>query len=118
MLDAPQRVEAERLGEVAEPQLVAVDVAVGAALALALEDDAHSDVHGGLPVATPPQHTAGYASESTSFAVERIVARRAPDAQLELAGLGDPGALLRVVEARARAAPSASAPCVARPARA
>ena len=33
VLDAPQRLEAERLGEVAEPELVAVDVAVGAALA-------------------------------------------------------------------------------------
>jgi hypothetical protein len=34
VLDAPQRLEAERLGEIAETELVAVDVAVGPALAL------------------------------------------------------------------------------------
>ena len=45
VLDAPQRLEAERLGEVAEAELVPVDVAVGAPLALPLEDDAHADVH-------------------------------------------------------------------------
>src|SRR5262249_7353276 len=45
VLDAPQRFEGERLGEIPEPQLVAVDVAVRAPLAGALKDHSHSDVH-------------------------------------------------------------------------
>jgi hypothetical protein len=45
VLDPPQRLEAEGLGQIREADLVPIDVAIGAALALSLEDDAHSDVH-------------------------------------------------------------------------
>jgi hypothetical protein len=49
VLDPPDRLEAERLGEVGESQLVGVDLAVGPRLARVLEDGRHSDVHGTLP---------------------------------------------------------------------
>src|SRR5262245_54306378 len=45
VLDAPERLEAERFGEIAEAELVAVDVAIGAPVAHALEDHGHPDVH-------------------------------------------------------------------------
>ncbi len=50
VLDAPQRFESERFGEIAEPQLVAVDVAVRAAVAAALENHCCPDVHGMPPL--------------------------------------------------------------------
>src|SRR5437667_11948197 len=63
MFDAPQRIDPERLGEIAEAKLVPIDVAIGSSFALALKNDAHSDVHLAPllrwpcgPVSTRPRH--------------------------------------------------------------
>src|SRR5437764_13027974 len=63
MSDDPQRIEPERLGEIAEAKLVPIDVAIGSSFALALKNDAHSDVHLAPllrwpcgPVSTRPRH--------------------------------------------------------------
>jgi hypothetical protein len=45
VLDAPQHLEAQRLGEVAQAQLVGVDALVVARVAAALEDGGVSDSH-------------------------------------------------------------------------
>ena len=45
VLDAPDRLVAERLGDAAEPQLLLVHLEIAAALVGALEDDGESDVH-------------------------------------------------------------------------
>jgi hypothetical protein len=51
MLDAPDRLEAERLGQVGQPELVAIDLAVGSRLAGVLEHGRQTNVHGKLPFA-------------------------------------------------------------------
>ena len=43
---APDRFEAERLGQVGERELVEVDLAIGDRAAGVLEDGGHSDMHG------------------------------------------------------------------------
>src|SRR5262249_39536346 len=50
VLHTPHGLEAERLGEIGQPQLVAIDVTVGAALLWILEDRRHSNVHAGSPL--------------------------------------------------------------------
>jgi hypothetical protein len=48
VLDAPQRIEAQRLREIAKMQIVAIDLAIVAGIGLALKDNRGSYVHGGF----------------------------------------------------------------------
>jgi hypothetical protein len=45
MLDAPQRFEAEGLGQITQAEFVAIDIPIGASFACALKNDRHADVH-------------------------------------------------------------------------
>ena len=50
VLDAPDRLEAERLGQVGEAQLVAIDLEIAALEVRVLKDASHADVHASLPL--------------------------------------------------------------------
>src|SRR2546428_633510 len=52
VLDTPYRLVAERLREIGQPQFVAIDLTIRAALLRILEHGRHSDVHAGLLAAT------------------------------------------------------------------
>jgi hypothetical protein len=45
VLDAPQGLEAEGLGHIAETQFVAINIPIGAPLARTLKNHRYSDVH-------------------------------------------------------------------------
>ena len=73
MLDAPHRLEAERLGEIGEAQIPPVDIEVGPRLPGILEDRGEPDVHQATsksPAAPipPPMHMV----QTTYFAPRRL----------------------------------------------
>jgi hypothetical protein len=59
VLDAPDGVEAERLGEVGQPELARVDVVVGAAIEGVLEEGRHADAHDAHSSRSPRADTTG-----------------------------------------------------------